>query len=195
MHGPPKVRLKFEVARQASSPSLCASVRAVPWQMRLSNSFPSSLFLGESYLQTFACSEQECWMCPARTTKDTFEIWGGKTSKQPQSLCLCVSSAMGRWGWATAFQASYFWLRAIRRRSHFQSRAAGDARYGPPKIHLKFEVARQASSPSLCASVRAVPWEDEAEQQLSRLALSGCELSADVRIFGAGLLNVNGTDP
>jgi len=36
---------------------------------------------------------------------------------------------------------------------------------------MKFEVARQASSPSLCASVWAVPWADEAEQQLSRLAL------------------------
>jgi len=37
------------------------------------------------------------------------------------------------------------------------------------------------------ASVRAVPWADEAEQQLSRLALSACELSADVRIFIARL--------
>ena len=57
----------------------------------------------------------------------------------------------------------------------------------PPKILLKFEVARQESSPSLCASVRAVPWADEAEQQLFKLAPSGCQLSADVRIFGAGL--------
>jgi len=32
-----------------------------------------------------------------------------------------------------------------------------------------------------------VPWADEAEEQLSRLALSGCQLSADVRIFGAAL--------
>jgi len=39
------------------------------------------------------------------------------------------------------------------------------------KVTLKFEVARQASSPSLCASVRAVPWADEAEQQLSKLAI------------------------
>ena len=54
-------------------------------------------------------------------------------------------------------------------------------------LSLKFEVAREASSPSLCASVRAVPWADEAEQQLSRLDLSGCKLSADVRIFGAVL--------
>jgi len=52
---------------------------------------------------------------------------------------------------------------------------------------LKFEVARQASSPCLCASVRVVPWADEAEQQLCRLALSGCELSADVRISEAKL--------
>ena len=66
--------------------------------------------------------------------------------------------------------------------------------HGPPKVYMKFEVARQASSPSLCASVRAVPWADEAEQQLYRLALSGCQLSADVRIFGAGLTEESGTD-
>ena len=59
-----------------------------------------------------------------------------------------------------------------------------------PSLRLKFEVARQASSPSLCASVRAVPWAYEAEQQLSRLAPSGCELCGDVLIFGAGLLEV-----
>jgi len=94
---------------------------------------------------------------------------------------------MGRWGSATDFQASSFWLRVICRRSDFRSRAAGGAQPGPPNLRLKFEVARQARSPSLCASVRAVPWADEAEQQLSRLALSGCELSADVHIFGARL--------
>jgi len=58
---------------------------------------------------------------------------------------------------------------------------------GPPNLRLKFELARQASSPSLCASVRAVPWADEAEQQLCRIDPSGCKLPADVRIFAAGL--------
>jgi len=29
-------------------------------------------------------------------TKAMFEVSGGKTSKQPHSLCLCASSAMGR---------------------------------------------------------------------------------------------------
>jgi len=53
----------------------------------------------------------------------------------------------------------------------------------------------QESSPSLCASVRAVPWADEAEQQLSRPAPSGCQLSADVGIFGAGLPKAPGKDP
>jgi len=43
--------------------------------------------------------------------------------------------------------------------------------------------------------VLAVPWEDEAEQQLSRLAPSACELSADFLIFGAGLTEASGTDP
>ena len=59
--------------------------------------------------------------------------------------------------------------------------------HGHSMIRLKFEGVRQASSPSLCVSVRAVPWADEAEEQLSRLALSGCELPADVLIFRAGL--------
>jgi len=51
------------------------------------------------------------------------------------------------------------------------------------RVRLKFEVARQASSPSVWASVQAVPWADEAEQQLSRLASAGCQLSTDVRIL------------
>jgi len=72
--------------------------------------------------------------------------------------------------------------------------AAGGTRHGPPNLRLKFEVVREASSPSLCASVRAVPWADEAEQQLSRLAPSGCELSAEVCFFGAGLPEAPGTD-
>jgi len=63
-----------------------------------------------------------------------------------------------------------------------------------PKVTLKFEVARQACSPSLCATLRAVPWADEAEQQLSSLALYACDLSADVRIFRAGLLEAPGKD-
>jgi len=64
-----------------------------------------------------------------------------------------------------------------------------------PGLRLKFEVARQASCPSLSASVRAVPWADEADQQLSRIAHSGCKLSGDVRIFRAGLRNLPSRDP
>ena len=71
---------------------------------------------------------------------------------------------------------------------------AGGPLHGPPKICLNFKVAREASSPSLCASVRAVPWADEAEQQFSRLALSACELREDVRIFREGLLQAPGKD-
>ena len=55
------------------------------------------------------------------------------------------------------------------------------------RLRLKFEVARQASNPSLSASARAVPWADEAEQQFSRLAPSDCQLSADVTFFAAAL--------
>ena len=39
-----------------------------------------------------------------------------------------------------------------------------------------------------------MPWADEAEQQLSRLTLSGSGLSAYVRIFGTGLPEAPGTD-
>jgi len=40
-----------------------------------------------------------------------------------------------------------------------------------------------------------VPWADESEQTLFRLALPAYELSADVRIFRAGLLEAPCTDP
>jgi len=105
-------------------------------QMRLSNSFPGYLFLPASYLQTFAFSDQRCWRPPARTPRDNYDVWIGKTSKQPQSLCLCASSAMDRWGWATAIQASSFWLRVICRLWHFQSRAAGGPLHGSPILRL-----------------------------------------------------------
>jgi len=117
-------------------------------------------FLAASYLQTVAFWEQRCRRRSARIPKYKLQVSGGKTSKHPQSLCLCASSAMGRWGWAKASQASSFWLWAICRRSHFWSRAAGGVRHGLPNFCLKFEVSRQESSPSLCASVRAVPWAD-----------------------------------
>jgi len=40
-----------------------------------------------------------------------------------------------------------------------------------------------------------MPWADDVEQQLSRLALSGCELAADVRIFRAGLPEATAETP
>jgi len=43
--------------------------------------------------------------------------------------------------------------------------------------------------------VRAVPWADEAEQQLSRLALSGCKVFADIHFFKAGLPKAPSKDP
>ena len=42
--------------------------------------------------------------------------------------------------------------------------------------------------------MRAVPWADEAEQPLSRLDISDCELSVDVRILGVWVLEAPGTD-
>jgi len=97
---------------------------------------------------------------------------------------------MGRGGCARALQASSFSLPGICRRSHFRSRAARERLAGTPlnpRLRLKFEVAIQASSPSLCGSVRAVPWADEAEQQLSTLAPSASQLSAEIHTFRAGM--------
>ena len=124
--------LKFDLAKQVSSPSLCASVRAVPWADE-----------AEQQLSRLASS-------------------GCEVSADVPFFGAGLGEAPGR---------------------------------DSPNIHWKFEVARQASSPSLCASVRAVPWNDEVEQHLSRLTPSACQLYADVRIFGAGLRKEPGRDP
>jgi len=125
----PRLRVKFEASRQASSLSLCASVRAVSWP-------------GEAELQLSSLARSGCQLSA------DVRICGAGLPE-------------GAW-------------------------------HGPRNLRLKFEVAREASSPSLCAYVRAVPWADEAEQQLSRLAPSACQLFADVRIFGAGLRKETG---
>jgi len=121
----------FEVARQASSPSLCASVRPVPWA-------------GEAEQQLSRLAPSDCQLSA------DVRIFGVGLLDDPKK---------------------------------------------DPLMYVKFEVARQENSPSLCASVQAVPWADEAEQQLSRLAPSGCQLSADIRIFGAGLGKALGRYP
>ena len=120
------------MARQASNPSLCASVRAVAWadesEQQLSRIAPSGCQLSADV-----------------------RIFGAGRREAPGT--------------------------------------------DPHKLRLKSEVAREGSSPSLSASVRAVPWADEAEQHLSRLDPSACQLSADVHIFGTGLLEAPGRDP
>ena len=63
---------------------------------------------------------------------------------------------------------------AISSQLHFWSRAAE----GLPKTQcLKFEVAREAQSPSLCVLINKVLGTDEGQQQLSRLAPSLLEVS------------------
>jgi len=76
----------------------------------------------------------------------------------------------------------------------FGARLPEGAWHGPRNFRLKFEMSRQERSLSLCATVREVPWEDEAEPQLSRLAPSACQLTADFSIFGAGLTEASGKD-
>jgi len=122
----PSMLLKFQVAREASSPILCASVRALPWA-------------DEAEKQLSRLAPSGCQL-PA-----DIRIFRAGLRKEP------------------------------------------DRDTTIPSMRLKFEVARQASSPILCASKRTVPWADEVEQQLSTLAPSGCQLSADVRTFEAGL--------
>jgi len=67
----------------------------------------------------------------------------------------------------------------------------------PPNSQDTFEdfSGNISKQPQLCASLRAVPWADAAEQQLSSLAPSGCKLSADVHIFAPGLPQALGTEP
>ena len=125
--------MKFEVARQASSPTLCASVRAVPWAEEAEQQL--------SRLPSSGCD-----------ISGDIRIFGVALLDKPGRDPIAWKS-------------------------------------------LKFEVARQASSPSLCASVQAVPWAEEDEQQLSRLASSVCEISGDVRIFILALLDKPGRDP
>jgi len=125
------------VARQASSPSLCASVQAVPWadeaEQQLSRLVPSGLQLSADVRVFWAGLQKEPGRDPLQS-QATSEVRCCKTSMQRLSQCLCASSAMGRWDWATAFQTSPFWLPAICRRSHFQIWAAKGAWQGPPPI-------------------------------------------------------------
>jgi len=162
--------------------------------MRVSSSFPSYTRTAACYLQTFIFSKLGCRRRPTRTPKicSKFEV-----ARQASNPSLCASVRALPWADEAEQKLSRLplLLPPLGRRLHFRSRAAGCARHGNPKLRLKFEVARQASSPSLCASVQAVPWADEAEQQLSPLDTYGCQLSADVCIFETGLQEPPYTNP
>ena len=142
-------------------------------QMRLSSSFPSYTRTAASHLQTFIFSELGCMRRPTRTPKkcSKFEV-----ARQESSPSLCASVRAVPWADETEQQLSRLAPSACQLSA--EVRILGAALRKEPgrdpsisSLRLKFEVARQASSPSLCVSVRAVPWADEAEQQLSRLAL------------------------
>jgi len=189
------MRSKFEVARQATSLRLCASVRAVPWadetEQQLSRLAPSGCQLSADVC-IFTAGLPDAPGTNLLSHDSSLRLQDKQTA--PVSLPVC-KQCHGQMRIATDFQARPFWLPAICRHSHFRSRAAEGARHTHPNIRFKFEVARQASSTSLRASVRAVPWAHEAEQQLSRLAPSGCQLSSDIRILGAGLPEPPCMDP
>jgi len=180
------------VARQASSPSLCASIRAVPWadeaEQQLSRLAPSGCQLSADVLMFGAGGQVESVRHPPiPRLRLKFEV-----AIQASSSSLCASIRAVPWADEAEQQLSRLAPSGCHLSADVRIFGAGlqveSVRHPPiPRLRLKFEVARQASSPSLSASIRAVPWADEAEQQLSRLAPSGCQLSADVRTFGAGL--------
>jgi len=144
-----------------------------------------------------------CWLVlPPQTSEVAWE-WGGSLPGSFRSRALkmrtsadsrhsegaslesgCSASSAHGTVCTEALTASYLQTFAFSEQSQ-ERRLAGITLF--PRMCLKFEVARQGISPSVCVCVRAVPCADEAEQQLSRLATSGCQLSADVRIFGAEL--------
>jgi len=185
--------LKFEVARQASSPSLCASVRAVPWadeaEQQLSRLALSACELS-AHIRIFVAG------CGGtrhghRKIRLTFEV-----ARQSSISSLCASVRAVPWADEAEQQLSGLAFPGceVFVDVRIWEQAAGGARHGHPNLRMKFEVARQASSPSLCASVPAVPWADEPEQKLSRIALSACELSAEVHVLGVGLPEESGMD-
>jgi len=196
----PGIRFKFEVSRQASSPSLCASVRAVPWaddaEQQLSRLTPSGCVLSADARIFRARLRKEPGMDPPiPRLRLKFEL-----ARQASSPSLCASVRAVPWADDAEQQLSRTDPSVCVLSADVRIFGAG-LRKEPGwdttilRLRLKFEVARQASSPSLCASVRPVPWADEAEQQLSRLTPSGCQLIADVHIVGAGLRKEPGRDP
>jgi len=182
------------VAIQESSPSLSASVRAVPWadeaEQKLSRLALSGCQLSADVRIFRAGLAKE----PGTNHLQLRLKFEG--ARQVSSHSLCASVRAVPWADEAEQQLSRLALSDCDLYADVRILSSGEADTlpGPPKLSLKFEVARQTSSPSLCASVRAVPWADEAEQQLSRPAISGCQQSADVGIFRAGLLEALCTD-
>jgi len=175
------------VARQASSPSLCSSVRAVPWageaDQRLSRVGCSGCQLSAD-VRIFRVGLTET------LGSDPHSCLKFEVAREASITSLCASVRAVPWADEAERHLSRLALSACQLSADVRIVGAGlwkenGRRTSIPRLRLKFEVARQASSLYLCASVQAVPWADEAEQQLSRLAPSSCEVSADVRIVGA----------
>jgi len=196
--GIPRLHFKFEVTRQARSACLCVSVRAVPWadeaEQQLYRLSPSVRKLSgvvrifeAGLLQTHASE-------PPSPSYVSSLRWQDKQAA-PVSVPLC-EQGHGQKRRSNSFPGYPLLDGSYLETFAFSEYCCWRKPAGPliPGIRLKFEVARQASSPSLCASVRAVPLAHEAEQQRPGLAPSGCELSGDFRIFGARLLDAPGTD-
>jgi len=192
----PELRFKLEVARQASSRSLCASVRAGTWADEAEQQLSRLPLLDGNYLETFAFSEYCCWRKPAGPPipgiRLKFEV-----ARQGSSPSLCASVRAVTWADEVEQQLSRLATSGCQLPADVCISGAGLPET-PCTVRQNYisslTWAILASSPSLCASVRAVPWADEAEQQLSRLALSGCELAADVLIVRVGPSEAPGTD-
>jgi len=194
LHGPLNLRLNFEGARQASSPSLCASVRTVPRadeaEQQLSTLALSPCELSAD-VRIFRAGLPEPHLHLFQNLRLKFD-----GARQASSPSLCASVRAVPWADEAEQQLSRLAPSGCQLSADIRIFKAGLPETPDKDPLSKFEVlrGREAITPSLCASVRAVLWEDEAEQQLSRLARSECELSADVHIFRAGLTEVPCTD-
>ena len=120
------------------------------------------------------------WQASGRHPDDMLESWCGKASKKPQTVWACASRAMVTQGWATAFLASPFCVRAIWKTFTLLGQVWVKRPAETQMLCLKLEVARQAQSPSHSWSVNAVPLE-VVRLHDKALKNSGCVLSVSAR--------------
>ena len=194
------LRLKFEVAGQANSPSVCASVQTVSWahedEKQLSKLAPSGCQLSADVRIFGAGLRKE----PHRHHPHSQASFAFEVTRHASIPSLCASVRAVAWADENEQQLSRLapsdcQLSEDVRIFAAELRQELGRHFHHSKVTFHISGGKTSISPSLCASVRAVAWADEAEQQLSRLAPSDCQLSADVRIFAAELRQAHARMP